>query len=251
MSINTVFNIPCKIVALSLVLFMNPVGCRTPGTPMDNEDELPTDIDPYDASIIDDGGQPGAKCTEGTYVFNNDKSPYLGGEESVDVDVVYFSSFDCSHCVEFAHVIPEIWEKQPDFQNRVRIYFHHASKSFNHRATVAAYNQDQDNKGMENFWVLHDHIFDIKLEHPNTIKPTRDEIIAFVRDDLGLDMDRFMADVEDEKTLPFLAWDYEQADKAREDAEDEGIRTGTPLVFVCGQRLSSWTDLETDVNKYL
>jgi hypothetical protein len=62
-------------------------GCRLP-----EADDMP-DAGDFDAAVDDDAG-PGAFCPPGAPdLFNNAYSPYMGGEESVDLEVIDFSYF--------------------------------------------------------------------------------------------------------------------------------------------------------------
>jgi protein-disulfide isomerase len=199
------------------------------------EESFPNEIDEFDASVAD-GGEPAetAVCMDEP-VFNNNFSPSFGGEESVDVEVAHFSNFYCSHCADFASYTAGLWQDTPDFTNNVRIYFHHTSYYFRHRAAVAAFNQ-----GEEYFWKLHDYIFGGLLV--GAVLPD-DEIFEFVRDNLQLDMEQFEEDLNSDRTYAFLKWDYEQALNA-------GV-TGTPTAFVCGKKINSWTTLEDDIENAL
>jgi protein-disulfide isomerase len=188
----------------------------------------------------DDGGA-GALCPAGSAdLFNNTYSPYLGGEQSVDLEVVDFSFFRCPHCAHFADTWEAIWADRDDFRARVRFYFHHFPFDYElawsvHAAAVAAGNQ-----GMENFWALHDYIFTQAYDNGNYV--TMDDIRAYCADVLQLDMDQFEADLADPDTMAFLSWDKQQG-------LDAGV-TGTPSVFICGEKIS-WSEIESVIDGYL
>ncbi|MCP4604616.1 MAG: thioredoxin domain-containing protein [Proteobacteria bacterium] len=232
-----IFLIASLIAVLStLALSAAMIGCRSP-IEMIDDTGISVDFEEFDAAVPDGGIQPKSDCGENREnVFDNNHSPYYGGDESVVVDVVNFSSFGCPLCADFSESFRELWKRRPDIQQQVRLYFHHSSNTFRHRATLSAYNQ-----GMEHFWTMHDFIYDSMIEGSAYL--TDDDIIAFARDDMGLDMDQFIADVDAEKTFAFLAWDDAQGDSA-------GI-TGTPSVFVCGTKISTWRKLELELDKYL
>jgi protein-disulfide isomerase len=223
------------LLLLSAALLLS--SCREPV--MDDSTWVP-DAGDFDAGEDDAG--PGEICPPGSPdLFNNAYSPYKGGEVSVDLEVVNFSYFRCPHCADFADWSRELWETKPEYQERVRLYFHHYPFSGEtawklHAATVAAQNQ-----GMENFWAMHDYIYDSALE---SIHRTPDDLRAFAEDELGLDMDQYDQDVADDSPVyGFLEWDKAQGQSA-------GV-SGTPKVFICGQMLSSWGKLETTVDGYL
>jgi protein-disulfide isomerase len=214
------------ILILSFLAALAP-GCRFA---FEGDDYQPPDYNEFDASMDDQDASPLALCPEGTPdLFNNAYSPYFGGEESVDLEVITFSSFNCYHCAAWAKDSREIWERRPDFQARVRLYFHHfilwnvESEWDRHRAAVAAYNQ-----GMENFWKMHDLIYDGMNQAP-PVTYTLEDLTAYARDVLNLDMDEFNADLNSDETISFLYWDKEQGYEA-------GVQ-GTPSIFICGEKV--------------
>ncbi len=221
------------VVAMVPVIW---IGCRAPANSNDPEtiDINPDEIEAYDAGPEEDAG---ASCpNDSPDLFNNADSPYSGGDESVDLEVVYFSLFTCSHCADWAAFHQALFKRRADFQKRVRMYFHHNSyDSILHLSSVAAHNQ-----GMVHFWGMHDYIYD-KLRNQSGF-PSQEDMIGFARDELKLDMDRFVSDLEAEKTIAFLNWDVNQGINA-------GV-LGTPAVFVCGENVV-WKDIESTIDKYL
>lgn len=217
------------------------VSCRNP---------VLSDFDPTkEDRMLSDGGTPDTfpqddsgvseVCPSGTVdPFNNAMSPYLGGEESVDLEVVHFSSFNCGHCAHFAEESHGLWEQRADIRARVRIYFHHYPLGSwgIHRASVAASYQ-----GMEHFWAIHDLVYGGMNQEPAKYY-SEDEVIAFARDELKLDMERFDGDMQSDETEAFLKWDHDQGTQA-------GVE-GTPTVFVCGKKIDR-SKLESIIDGYL
>lgn len=195
---------------------------------------LPTD---FDASVPDGGEEaPVAACVaNGKYSFNNNFTPYFGGESEVAVEVSHFSSFYCSHCADFAAFTHARWRNRSEYEDAVRIYYHHANLGYRHFAAVAAFNQ-----GMDHFWALHDFIYAEMLADSG---PSDDEVDAFVRNTLKLDMDRFDEDAHSHETEAFLRWDINQGFAA--------FVVGTPTVFVCGDPIDDWTLLEDYIDAEL
>ena len=199
------------------------------------------DAAPFDAGTDDAGDIAfSTACPKDFNMqFNNAHSPYLGGEESADLNVVYFSNFACSHCADFADSVDEILARRPDILSRVRIYFHHYpfDAQFNweqHQAAAAAANQD-----MASFWRLHDHIYGgLRVGEYYT----QAELLEYADSTLGLDRFQFNQDMDSEETISFLTWDKEQGLEA-------GV-TGTPTVFVCGRKIA-WQLLERVIDLYL
>ena len=226
-----------KSVFTGLVIFLSVafLGCREPKS---YQETFPEYVEDFDASLPD-GGEPApaAACSEGAaYEFNNNFSPYFGGESSIEAEVVHFSSFYCSHCAEFAAYTAARWDNRPEYMENVRTYFHHATFAFRHRAAVAAYNQ-----GATYFWKLHDYIYVKMLQGSG---PSDSQIVSYA-ESLGLDMDRFETDIEADETYAFLKWDANQGFAA--DMENKG----TPTVFVCGETVDYWPDVEDMIDEHL
>lgn len=216
-----------------LVFIMTQVGCREP-----EKTAFPDDVPYFDASVGPDAGValPNEACvSDREYTFNNSFSPSMGGEVSVDVEVAHFSSFYCIHCADFASDSRGLWDRREDFREHVPIYFRHMNWGYRHRAAVAAANQ-----GEAHFWALHDYIYSRMLTGVST---SDKQLRNFVKDELGLSMERFDEDVEAPETYSFLLWEI-----------DEGLAVGvqgTPTVFVCGQPLYTRDMLEVVVDEYL
>ncbi len=198
---------------------------------------VPREVGAFDAGAGDDPlitGDAGADaglsmgaCPEGTpALFNNAHSPYLGGDDSVALEVIHFSSFHCPYCAQFADYSRALFQRRPDFQRRVRLYFHHFPYSTEttwkqHMASRAAANQ-----GMEHFWAMHDYIYD-GLRNSSEERPSSEDLVAFARDELKLDMARFNADMDSDQTISYLKWDIDQGRSVS--------IVGTPTIIVCGQ----------------
>ncbi len=139
------------------------------------------------------------------------------GSQMAPVTIVEFSDFECPYCGR-AH--PIVQQLLREFEGRVRVVFKHYPLSAHPhampaaRAAVAAGNQDQ-------FWPMHDLLF----EHQRQLE--EEDLIGYA-EQLGLDMDRFRADMAATETQ-----DRVEADK---DAGREAGVEGTPTFFVNGRR---------------
>jgi protein-disulfide isomerase len=227
-----------RAVAIVLPLCLFATGCRDP---LLDGDYWTPDASDFDASIEDDAG-PGALCPPGAEnPFNNAYSNHLGGEESVELAVVNFSYFRCPHCAHFAELAEGIWAARADFRKRVRLYYHHYPFDNETAWQLHACAEAAGRQGMENFWAVHDLLYDgMNADSPKQYSV--DEVIAFVDDVLGLDMGQFHADRQSDAMMSFLAWDKSQGQAV-------GV-TGTPSVFVCGQKIG-WSSVEEVVAGYL
>ncbi|MCP4677024.1 MAG: thioredoxin domain-containing protein [Deltaproteobacteria bacterium] len=210
---------------VGLLIISGNSGCRQPAV---------EDIDEYDAGNYEfDAGQddsgPSIACPNAPDLFNNAQNPYQGGTEAVDLEVVNYSYFHCTHCARLAGTIKLLETERPDLWKRVRFYFHHFPFSNEtaeklHASTVAARKQGGD----EAFWAMHDYIYNALREDPS-VYMMPEALATFADEELGLDMALFAADMESEETLGYIQWDRKQA-------SDLGV-TGTPAVYICGERV--------------
>jgi protein-disulfide isomerase len=212
------------IAFLAVALAAATAGCRQPAT---NNPWAP-DAGGFDAGEDDAG------------LFNNAHSPYIGGDQAVELEVVDFSFFRCHVCATFSTIVRDMWGNDQDVRDRVRLFFHHFPFTGQtnwrvHAATVAAANQ-----GFDHFWAMHDHIYDGMNELGINYDP--DELREFADQVLGLDMAQYDIDVDHEVTWGFLEWDRAQL-------EAQGY-TSTPSVFICGEKVY-WEDVEGVVDSYL
>jgi protein-disulfide isomerase len=139
------------------------------------------------------------------------------GAAMAPVTIVEFSDFECPYCGAAA---PEIKRVLRELEGQVRVVFHHYPLDLHvnampaARAAVAAGNQGK-------FWEMHDLLF----EHQEELET---EDLDHYAEQLGLDMERFHADVQSEETQRLI-----DADKAL--GRELEVRS-TPTIFVNGRR---------------
>ena len=147
--------------------------------------------------VVAFGCQPGeAPAPEYTYIYSeaprppssaNDLSlagsPSMGAEDAL-ITVIESSDFECPFCSRVVPTMKQLLEKNPD----VRVVFKHNPLSFHKRAlpaaiaSMAAHEQGK-------FWEYHDLLFAGKRFSDNDLKGYAQQ--------LGLDMPRFEADLQD------------------------------------------------------
>jgi protein-disulfide isomerase len=138
------------------------------------------------------------------------------GPIDAPVTVVEFCSYDSQPCERMAIVLETA---TAGYGDRVRIVFRHVppddspEATLRYRAALAAGYQGQ-------FWLMHDTLF----ANPN--RGSRQELIGMAGQ-LGLDVERLIADLEGDRALASAAVDVEEA-AAR------GVKT-VPAVFVNGR----------------
>ncbi len=141
------------------------------------------------------------------------------GDAKAPVTIVEWSDFQCPFCKRVSPTLAQIREEYGD---QVRFVFKHMPLSIHpqaagaHAAAEAAHRQGK-------FWEMHDLIF----ENQRNLEVSTLEGYATA---LGLDMDRYRSDVEDEEIAARIRADLQQAQKL-------GV-TGTPSFFINGRYLS-------------
>jgi len=154
--------------------------------------------------------------------------PTLGapvtGAANARVTLVEFSDFQCPYCWKAVEKINAVLKQYP---NDVRLIFKqfpldsHSQAQISAQAALAAQQQGK-------FWQLHDKMF------ANHSGLSRKAIVEWAGG-LGLDMKRFMADLDSEAVKKTVATDVADGEKA-------GVE-GTPTVFINGQRYNGDLDL--------
>lgn len=139
------------------------------------------------------------------------------GPENAPITLVEFSDFQCPYCAVAA---PELHRVMRAFPQQIRLVFKEYPLDIHPQAPLAAAAAvAADRQGK--FWDMHDAMF---ARHHSL---SREGLIATAQD-IGLDIDKFSADLDSEKVKASVAQDLSEGDKI-------GIQ-GTPTLFINGQK---------------
>ena len=147
------------------------------------------------------------------------------GPNAAPITLVEFSDFQCPYCVA---AVPQLQEVMKAFPTQVKLIFkqypldNHSQAAFAATAALAAQKQGK-------FWQMHDALF---AQHQDLSQP---KVLAIAKG-LGLDMQRFQADLKSPALQQVLQRDIADGDRA-------GV-PGTPTLFVDGQRLNGAVTVE-------
>ncbi|MFV8749197.1 DsbA family protein [Nannocystaceae bacterium ST9] len=161
--------------------------------------------------------RPGEPDDTSIYAVPIAGAPVLGPDTAL-VTIVEFADYHCPYCVKVKSALDEIVAAYPD---EVRVVYRQRPLAIHpqaHDASKAALAAHQQGK----FWPMHDKLF---LRQSKTL----DEFKALAGE-LGMDVDRFVADYESEAVGKALAADLDVAAKF-------GV-TGTPAFFINGRYMS-------------
>jgi len=143
--------------------------------------------------------------------------------DSAKVTLVEFADFQCPACGVAYPVIKKI---KAEYAGKINYVFRHYPLTIHANAMnagMAAEAASEQNK----FWEMHDKLFETQSDWSNSDKPF--EIFDNYAKDLGLDLDKFKKDSQDQKF----------ADKIRGDQADGNALniTATPTLFVNGEQI--------------
>ncbi len=174
------------------------------------------DLDDGPEEAQRDQPEPQEDPTEVHHVDVRDADPAKGADEDdALVTIMEFSSFQCPHCARGADTLSDLLEEHGD---KVRVVFKHFPLGMQEhsepasRASVAASNQGK-------FWEYYDLLYDNQQNF-------NDGLWVELAEELGLDIDQFEADFEDEATAEIV-------EQAQADGRSAGIR-GTPGFLING-----------------
>lgn len=139
------------------------------------------------------------------------------GPANAPLTLVEFSDFQCPYCAVAA---PELHRVMRAFPQQIRLVFKEYPLDIHPLAPLAAAAAVAADK-QGKFWDMHDALF--ARRH----SLDRDGLLATARD-IGLDMDKFTADLDSDKVKAVIEQDMHEGDQV-------SIQ-GTPTLFINGQR---------------
>jgi protein-disulfide isomerase len=165
------------------------------------------------------GGFIGARAkfatAQGLQSFTFEDTPVMGNKHA-PITIVEFAEFECNYCASLAPILRKLVDES---NGSVRLLFKHFPLK-NHPGSILASKAAQAAYRQGKFWEMYDFLF------ANLGSQTMEDILKYARE-IGLDLDKFNRDLEDQKLLQHI-----ERDKM------EGVRakvTGTPTLFIDGK----------------
>ena len=143
---------------------------------------------------------------------------------NVSVTVEEFGDYQCPPC---GLLHPELKKIEAEYSNRINFVFHNLPLTKNHKNALAAAQAAEAARLQNHFWQMHDLIYDNQNGWKDLDDP-RPTFTQYARD-LGLDVKRFVRDVEGAEVQQRLAEDKQRADA-------QGVQ-GTPTILIEGRQL--------------
>ena len=172
------------------------------------------------------------QCARGPVFVDVRDAARLGPGSSL-YEIVVFSDFQCPFCLRTAGALKKLQEAHP---KEVTLYFKHFPLPYHPQSERAA-RAAEAAKSQGKFWEMHDLLF----SHAASL---RDDIYAELAAELGLEVERFVADMNSSIVTEHLA-------KDRADGLSAGL-DGTPFILLNGIPYNApYTDLVYEVESDL
>jgi protein-disulfide isomerase len=154
---------------------------------------------------------------------NGNIADHVSGNKDAKVTIIEYGDFQCPGCKSAAPVMKTIKEK---YKNDVAFVFRNFPLPIHGNARAAA--AAAEAAGLQGkYWEMHDKLYESQNEWAELSGSTRLDTFAAYAGFLGLDRDKFLADIEKDEIATKINFDKALGTKA-------GV-TGTPSIFVNGE----------------
>lgn len=146
------------------------------------------------------------------------------GSENAAIEIVEYGDYQCPHCKAAFPVIKKI---EATFGNQILFVFRNFPLQEAHRFAMVAAQAAEAAARQNKFWEMHDAIY----ENQDQLS---DAFLFYLAEQIGLDVDQFQQDLENETIVQKVEDDFES-----------GVRSGvngTPSFFVNGQKFDGGAD---------
>lgn len=153
-------------------------------------------------------------------LINNDQAPLIGSSDS-KIKLVVFSDYLCPYCKDAHEVIDKILKDNSDVSLQARSFVIHEEARILAQAAEAANKQGK-------FAEMDNALFNGEAE-------SNEDSVKALASQLGLDVDKFMQDLNSDEIKSRVA-------KDGEDAQGLGLQ-GTPSIYLNNTPVSNFNDL--------
>jgi Na+/H+ antiporter NhaA len=152
---------------------------------------------------------------------------HIRGSDDALVTLVEYGDYECPYCGQAEVVVRELLAS---FSDDLRYVWRHLPLNDVHPHAETAAEASEAAAAQDRFWEMHDDL----LGHQDRLDPA--DLIGYARE-LGLDVERFWADVRERRHAGRIADDVATADAS-------GV-TGAPTFFINGRRHEGAYDVAT------
>lgn len=151
---------------------------------------------------------------------------HIKGNPDAKVTLVEYLDFECEACGAFYPVIKQLGTDFPNDLKIVTRYFPLPGHKNSMTAAVAVEAASRQGK----YWEMHDILFENQDKWGNKQMPTP-QVFEEYAETIGLDMEKFKADVADPTTAARVQRDFDASEKLGNDS--------TPSLFVNGEKIQN------------
>ncbi len=153
------------------------------------------------------------------------------GAEDPEVVIIEYADFECPACFGFA---PQLQIVEANYEDEVQVIFRHNPLSSLHPNAFAAHRAAEAAGQQDKFWEMHDILFERQpswsAQQSGLSVSDAAAVFEGYAEEIGLDMDKFRADVESEEVFDYI-------DSHLDSGSQLGV-TGTPTIFLNGEEIT-------------
>lgn len=158
-------------------------------------------------------------------------SPFKGREDAA-VTIVVFSDFQCPFCAHAGPLVDKILAQNPETVKIVFKNYPLKQHQYAYQAALAAMAAHSQGK----FWEFHDLLF-------QNNQNITDDLIQSIIKSLGLDLSKFLFDIENITIR-------QQVEQDKKDGDAAGV-AGTPTIFINGREIKKGTFIQKIIDEEL
>lgn len=155
---------------------------------------------------------------ETVHTFDMSGLPFKG-REGAPVTIAVFTEYQCPYCAQLEPLLHQVLEKYPKDVKLVMKHYLIPNHPFAKKASMAALAAARQDK----FWEMHEKLYAAQKE-------LNDARIDAVAQEVGLDLERYHADLNDPQIWALIVRDMNDGRQAE-------VR-GTPTIFINGKLLN-------------
>lgn len=153
---------------------------------------------------------------------------WFKGDANAPVTLIEYSDFQCPACGAYYPLIKQLHE---DFGDSLKIVYRHYPLTQIHPYAQPAAAASEAAGKQGKFWEMHDKLFDNQRSWSNATVADVQETFEQYAEQLGLDVERFRADMDSREVADAIAADRAAGNRA-------GVR-GTPTFVLQGKTISN------------
>ncbi len=168
----------------------------------------------------------------------NNAVDHIKGPNTAKVTLVEYSDFECPACAQYEPILRELTRSFPD---DLRIVYRHFPLSQIHPNAISSAIASEAAAKQGKFWEMHDLLFDRQSQWVDVA--STDSLFTDYAVEIGLDKNKFIADLTANDTLDRVMLD-------KMSAENAGLG-GTPTFFLNGSQaqLRTLEEFKTAIQK--